>query len=143
MTGQATVGVHTQTSTHIHTHTRKHTRTHTHIHTHTHTHTLYDDWCSHPWRAHTRTHMHTDTHTHTHSHTHTHTHTHTNHLCACVCIREQVKPPSAWKVNSVQAYGYTVHSNNIQKSGEVPTGFVFLWVHPDTKEKECMTILSI
>mmetsp|Transcript_64260 Transcript_64260/g.94085 ORF Transcript_64260/g.94085 Transcript_64260/m.94085 type:complete len:477 (-) Transcript_64260:454-1884(-) len=48
-------------------------------------------------------------------------HVPTTHEHYVKVVKHEVKPPSAWKVNSVQAYGYTVHSNNIQKSGEVPT----------------------
>ena len=36
-------------------------------------------------------------------------------------VRHEVTPPSKWKLDPVVSYGYTAHSNKIQKEGEVPT----------------------
>lgn len=36
-------------------------------------------------------------------------------------VRHEVMPPSTFKADPVVSYGYVVHSNNIQKAGEVPT----------------------
>jgi len=36
-------------------------------------------------------------------------------------VRHEVSPPSSWKLDPVVSYGYTAHSNKVQKEGEVPT----------------------
>jgi len=36
-------------------------------------------------------------------------------------VRHEVTPPSSWKIDPVVSYGYTAHSNKVQKEGEVPT----------------------
>eukprot|EP00287_Rhodomonas_sp_CCMP768_P004389 CAMPEP_0196740402 /NCGR_PEP_ID=MMETSP1091-20130531/31598_1 /TAXON_ID=302021 /ORGANISM="Rhodomonas sp., Strain CCMP768" /LENGTH=474 /DNA_ID=CAMNT_0042085543 /DNA_START=59 /DNA_END=1483 /DNA_ORIENTATION=+ len=48
-------------------------------------------------------------------------HVPTTHEHYVKVVRHEVSPPSSWKVDPVTAYGYVVHSNNIQKEGEVPT----------------------
>jgi len=48
-------------------------------------------------------------------------HVPTTHEHYVKVVKHEVIPPSSWKASPVQAYGYTVHSNNIQKAGEVPT----------------------
>ena len=48
-------------------------------------------------------------------------HVPTTHEHYVKVVRHEVTPPSAWKIKPVLAYGYVVHSNNIQKAGEVPT----------------------
>jgi len=36
-------------------------------------------------------------------------------------VKHEVTPPASWRAQTVTSYGYVVHSNNIQKVGEVPT----------------------
>jgi hypothetical protein len=36
-------------------------------------------------------------------------------------VRHEVTPPSSWKIDPVVSYGYTAHTNKVQKEGEVPT----------------------
>mmetsp|Transcript_56784 Transcript_56784/g.133047 ORF Transcript_56784/g.133047 Transcript_56784/m.133047 type:complete len:475 (-) Transcript_56784:90-1514(-) len=48
-------------------------------------------------------------------------HVPTTHEHYVKVVRHEVSPPSSWKVDPVTSYGYVVHSNNIQKEGEVPT----------------------
>jgi len=48
-------------------------------------------------------------------------HVPTTHEHYVKVVRHEVTPPSSWKVAQITSYGYVVHSNNIQKAGEVPT----------------------
>merc|ERR1711966_6630 len=36
-------------------------------------------------------------------------------------VKHEITPPSSFRSKTVSSYGYTAHSNNIQKVGEVPT----------------------